>query len=114
MATLNDLIATRSQGSYFTDLMGKYDALAVHLQGLSSDRQSVTLTFAQVAGIVGGLPPSAYNLRQWWANDSKPQARAWRSAGWRVAEGGVDLGARTVRFARGRVGGTRARRLGLE
>lgn len=94
--------------------MGKYDALADHLSSLPTDKTSITLSFADIDRIVGGLPPSAYELRQWWANDSKAEARAWRSAGWHVDKGGVDFNAQTVRFARGRVGGTRARRLGHE
>ena len=94
--------------------VAKYDALAAHLDQLSKSQETVTLSFAQVAEIVGGLPQSAYEIRQWWANDSKVEARAWRSVGWHVAEGGVDFSAETVRFARGKVGGTRARRLGLE
>jgi hypothetical protein len=94
--------------------MSKYDALAAHLELVPADRLTITLTFAQVARIVEGLPPSAYRLRQWWANDSKVQARAWRSAGWHVDAHGVDFNAGAVRFARGKVGGTRARRLGLD
>lgn len=72
------------------------------------------MTFPQVAEIVGGLPPSACKFREWWANDSMVEARAWRSAGGHVDAVGVDFAAQTVRFARGKVGGTRARRLGLE
>lgn len=94
--------------------MGKYDDLAEHLSRIQDDRLTVTLTLAEVDRIVGGLPPSAYRIRQWWANDSKVEARAWRSAGWHVDTGGVDYNAQKVRFARGKVGGTRARRLGLE
>jgi hypothetical protein len=94
--------------------MGKYDPLASHLDRLPPDKLTVTMAFREVASIVGGLPPTAYRLRQWWANDSKVEARAWRSVGWHVDEGGVDFNAQTVRFARGKVGGTRARRLGLE
>lgn len=94
--------------------MAKYDSLAQHLDGIPTGQLSVSMTFAEVAALVGGLPPTAYKLRQWWANDSKSQACAWRSAGWHVDTNGVDLNAQTVRFARGRVGGTRARRLGLE
>jgi hypothetical protein len=70
------------------------------------------MRFAEVADIVKGLPASAYRLRQWWANDSKVQARAWRSAGWHVDTLGVDFNAQTVRFARGKVGGSMDRRLG--
>ena len=94
--------------------MGKYDALAAHLEQVPADRVNVTMTFREVSAIVGGLPPTAYRLRQFWANDSKVQGRAWRSVGWHVAERGVDFNTQTVTFARGRVGGTRARRLGWE
>jgi hypothetical protein len=95
-------------------VVGKYDALADHLSSVPADQQSLTLSFVEVARIVGGLPRSAYEIRQWWANDSKSAARAWRSAGWHVDARGVDLNSQTVRFARGRVGGTRTRRAGLE
>lgn len=94
--------------------MGKYQPLAAYLERLPADQLTVLMTFAQVGELVDGLPPSAYRVRQFWANDSKVEGRAWRSAGWHVDEGGVDLNAQTVRFARGKVGGTRARRLGLE
>ncbi len=94
--------------------MAKYDALADYLRRVPANEHTVTLSFAQVDRIVGGLPPSAYNIRQWWGNDSKVEALAWRSAGWHVDRNGVDLNACVVRFARGKVGGTRARRLGLE
>lgn len=95
-------------------VVAKYEPLSVFLRKVPPDKHSLTLKFSEVASIVGGLPPSAYRIRQWWANDSKVEARAWRSAGWHVDRLGVDLNAQTVRFARGKVGGTRARRLGLE
>lgn len=94
--------------------MHKYAPLAEFLASRPIGQSTVTVSFDQVAELVGGLPPSAYEYRQWWANDSKSEARAWRSVGWHVDRHGVDFGARTVRFARGKVGGTRARRLGLE
>jgi len=94
--------------------MAKYDPLAQFLDELPAKQLVVTLSFAKVARLVDGLPPSAYRIRQWRANDSKVEARAWRSASWHVDADGVDFNAQTVRFARGRVGGTRARRLGLE
>lgn len=92
--------------------LAKYDALAARLDEVPSGEQSLTLTFSEVDRIVGGLAPTARKLRQWWGNDSKVQARAWRSAGWHVDT--VDLNRQVVRFARGKVGGTRAKRLGLE
>ena len=61
--------------------VAKYDPLARFLEELPRGQLVVTLSFADVARLVGGLPPSAYRLRQWWANDSKVEARAWRSAG---------------------------------
>jgi hypothetical protein len=94
--------------------MAKYDALANYLERAPSEELTITMTFAEVGSIVGGLPATAYKLPQWWANDSKVQGRAWRSAGWHVDGGGIDLNAKRVRFARGKVGGTLARRLGLE
>lgn len=94
--------------------MGKYEPLADYLASRPTNQSTVTMTFEQVADLVGGLPRSAYEYREWWANDSKVEARAWRSAGWHVDRHGVDFGVKTVRFARGKVGGTRARRLGLE
>jgi hypothetical protein len=94
--------------------MAKYTPLADHLESLPPEKLSVTLTFSDIDRLVGGLPPTAYTTRQFWANDSKVEARAWRSAGWHVDSGGVDFNAQTIRFARGRVGGSRARRLGLE
>ena len=88
---------------------GKYEPLASHLSALPSDQTVIELTFAEVDRIVGGLPASARTLRPWWANSSHGQALAWRSAGWHVDK--VDFANRRVRFARGRVGGTRADRL---
>ena len=94
--------------------MAKYDALREHLEAIPATERFVTMRFSEIDRIVGGLPPSARKLRQWWANDSKVEARAWRAAGWHVDALGIDMNAETVRFARGRVGGTRARRLGIE
>jgi hypothetical protein len=94
--------------------MAKYDSLAAFLRRVPAAQLEIELPFSRVDAIVGGLPPSAYRLRQWWANDSKVQGRAWRSAGWHVDRLGVDLSSQTVRFRRGKVGGARARRLGFE
>ena len=94
--------------------MRKYEPLAAHLRELPAGQPTVTMTFAQIASIVGGLPSSAFKARNWWANNSRVQARAWRSADWHVEPDHLDLDHQSVRFARGRVGGTYARRLGLE
>jgi hypothetical protein len=75
----------------------KYAALAEYLRGRSGG--SVTVSFEEIAEIVGGLPGSARKHRAWWANDeSHVQGRAWLEAGWRVEA--VDIGAARVTFQR--------------
>jgi hypothetical protein len=64
----------------------------------------VECTFAEIAALVDGLPASAFESRQWWANSSLTQTQAWRQAGWHVD--GVEFGRQRVRFARGKVGGS--------
>ena len=87
----------------------KYEPLREHLATAKQrGQQTVDMDFDQVADLVGGLPASAYNLRQWWANDSKVEAQAWRAAGWHVDA--VSLDRRRVRFLLGEVGGTYAAR----
>jgi hypothetical protein len=74
---------------------GKYATLAEYLRGRLSG--TVTVSFEDVAEIVGGLPRSALNHRAWWANDeSHAQGRAWLQEGWRVEA--VDLEAARVTF----------------
>ena len=75
--------------------MGRYDYLAILLQ----DRPDgvVELSFEEIDDAVGGLPPSARRYREWWANSSSPQGRAWLVAGYRVEA--VDVTAGRVRFA---------------
>jgi hypothetical protein len=49
------------------------------------------MTFAEISRFVGGLPPSAYRYREWWANDHggrHVQAHAW-----------LDLERQVVRFS---------------
>lgn len=82
--------------------MAKYDPLRDHLIHVLGPTH--TMTFDEVANLVGGLPQSAYDLRQWWANNSLVQALAWRAAGWHVDS--VALTSKHVTFARGAVGGT--------
>ena len=59
----------------------------------------IHLTFADLAALVGGLPPSAYRRREWWSNNptGHVQAQAWLSAGRRVDN--VDLLAERVWFS---------------
>lgn len=77
--------------------VAKYDALRLHLEGATDSE--VSISFDEVADLVGGLPSSALNHRAWWANDvTHVHGRAWMSVGWQVAD--VNLGARRVRFVR--------------
>jgi len=82
----------------------KYSPLRDHLAGLPASQGAVTMTFRAVEELVGGLPPSARNLRTWWGNSSHVQSLQWREAGWHVAT--VSLGDELVRFERGRIGGS--------
>lgn len=71
----------------------KYDALARLLDEQPAD-EPVSLTFAEIDDIVGGLPPSSSG-RTWWANTIRhSQSAAWLRAGRRVIE--VRLGASVV------------------
>ena len=77
--------------------MAKYDPLREHLRKDGSRR--ITMTFEQIGVLVDGLPPSAFEYRQWWENqaaDTHVNADAWMAAGYRVAT--VDLTAKRVTF----------------
>src|SRR5437667_9522887 len=77
--------------------MGKYDRLTAWLREQTDD--VVELTFADLEGLVGHLPPSAIAHRPWWRNNAEhPQASAWLAAGSLATP---DIAARTVTFARG-------------
>jgi hypothetical protein len=85
----------------------KYDPLRDFLDGQRAEVVEVRMTFGEVAELVGPLPESATKHRAWWANDSKVQAQAWRTAGWRVNS--VDQGAGWVVFSRDHAGVTESR-----
>jgi hypothetical protein len=82
-------------------VVAKYVGLVELLGRQQGER--LDLTFEQLANVVpGGLPPSAYRHRAWWANEADGRhvhARAWTGAGWVV--GGVDLAGRGVYLPRG-------------
>ena len=67
--------------------MGKYSPLRQLLESYPAD-QEVTLRFFEIEKAVGGLPPSAFEIRQWWANTSgsHSHAKAWMDAGRLVKE----------------------------
>ncbi len=76
--------------------MSKYSPLH---ERLVRGNAAVELSFDDIAELVGGLPPSAFTSRQWWANSAgrHVQANAWLDAG-RAVEA-VDLVGRRVRFS---------------
>ena len=64
----------------------RYTKLAAYLQDQKVER--IRLTFSEIEDIIGSpLPPSAYEHRSWWANNSKShvQSQQWLDAGWRVS-----------------------------
>jgi hypothetical protein len=64
--------------------MAKYDPLKVELR--TNQGGSWTASFSEIEStLAASLPRSAYDHREWWANDrTHPQAQAWMLAGWRV------------------------------
>ena len=82
--------------------MAKYDPLREHLERGGVDHLS--LTFAQIDTLVGGLPPSAFEKDQWWANEDvrttrHTQCKSWQEAGYTVS---VDGRAKKASFSRRR------------
>ncbi|MGB3292353.1 MAG: DUF4268 domain-containing protein, partial [Phormidesmis sp.] len=77
----------------------RYAPLAIWLQQQETDR--VTRTFKEIETIIDDeLPPSAYNNRSWWANDSvgHVQSKQWLDVDWRVSS--VNMSAERVVFSR--------------
>jgi hypothetical protein len=74
----------------------KYDPLR---EWLTRAPHPAEVSFGLLSQLVGGLPPSAYRRREWWANNMNGhvQARAWLEAGRRVSS--VDLPNEKVVFA---------------
>jgi hypothetical protein len=81
-------------------VVAKYDGLAGFLR--RQQDANLQVTFEQLAAVVpGGLPPSAYQHRAWWANEVNGwhvHACAWLGAGWVVS--GIDLAGQVVTFQR--------------
>src|SRR5690242_14775623 len=75
---------------------GKYTPLENYLNDLPESQKEVTLTFEQIESILHfKLPASAYEDRRWWEHATEGNhvtARAWTSAGWKIA--GLDVDAR--------------------
>ncbi len=76
---------------------GEYSALARYL--VRQRGRSLTMDLDEIANLVGGLPPAAYERQAWWANiQTHDQASAWMDAGWKVVS--VNLNTQSVRFVR--------------
>lgn len=82
--------------------MARYDPLFEFL--CRAGDGPVTLTFDEIEALVGPLPASASNLKQWWENEPSGgrhvQARAWLNSGRHVER--VDPGGRIVGFSAAR------------
>src|SRR5688572_29337044 len=79
-------------------MTSKYEALSSHLQ--ASPGPSLQMKFSEIEGVVGPLPASARNHREWWSNnDSHTHARnGWLAAGWKTKN--VDMAAQLLTFVR--------------
>jgi len=78
----------------------KYSPLSRHLARRARFTRRVTLSFAEIEGIIGdNLPFGALRNREWWTNTrSSAQGQAWMNVGWRVQD--VNVNGRNVTFTR--------------
>jgi hypothetical protein len=65
-------------------MASKYGALADYLRRQTGPH--LTMSFAEIEGLIGTLPSSSHTWRAWWANDrSHAQAKhGWLAADWEV------------------------------
>lgn len=72
----------------------KYHPLYQYLH--DSSQAEITLTFAAIDALIGGLPGGARTSRTWWGNrrTGSAQADAWMQAGYHVVD--IDLDGATV------------------
>src|SRR5437899_12476583 len=78
----------------------KYEPRREYLVALPPTTNETTLSFSQVAQIIGDtLPPSATTYREWWSNqEGGSRAPYWRAAGVKVDH--VALARKIARFRR--------------
>jgi len=78
----------------------KYSPLSRHLARRARFTRRVTLSFAEIEGIIGdNLPFGALRNREWWTNTpSSAQGQAWMNVGWRAQD--VNMSGRSVTFVR--------------
>ena len=81
---------------------GKYTPLEDYLRDLPESQKDITLSFAQIEGILKfNLPASAYEDERWWLREKEGNhvnARAWANAGWKVEH--VDVSGKRARLIR--------------
>lgn len=83
----------------------KYEPLERYLRERATEKPELTLTFAEIEQIIRArLPASSWTHREWWGNQketsTRPQARAWLSAGFEVDYVKQDKERGHVRFTR--------------
>jgi len=78
----------------------KYSPLSRYLARRARFTSRVTLSFAEMEGVIGdNLPFGALRNREWWTNTrSSAQGQAWMNVGWRVQD--INMDGRSVTFAR--------------
>lgn len=77
--------------------MSMYEPFKKYLAMLNQTK--IKITFLEIEKILGFvLPRSAYTYNAWWANGGHSQAKAWLSAGYKVAD--LDIYNKSVVFIR--------------
>jgi predicted CopG family antitoxin len=79
--------------------MSEYQQLAQHLSAITTETWPAS--FSDIERIIGRrLPPSAYQHRPWWSNNTANSAmtRIWVAAGWKSEQ--VDMAGQRLVFRR--------------
>jgi len=78
----------------------KYSPLSRYLARRARFTDRVTLSFAEIEGVIGdNLPFGAMRNREWWTNTgSSAQGQAWMNVGWRVQD--ININSRNATFIR--------------
>jgi len=78
----------------------KYSPLSRYLARRAGFTGRVTLSFAEIEGVIGdNLPFGALRNQEWWTNTkSSAQGQAWMNVGWRVHD--INMNNRNVTFIR--------------
>lgn len=83
----------------------KYEPLESYLKDRALASSRISLSFKEIETIIqSSLPKSASTYREWWSNQkdykSRPQAKAWLSAGYEVEGVNQQSGSGSVTFVR--------------